>query len=79
MFTLKHTDPINYAYDNTLYVIANSFQEAIQKIVADGNISFDWFTYNDMQVNPSKFHFMVTHSSAILLTLKTLQLNKKTV
>ncbi len=41
MFALKHTDPVNYADDNTLCAIANFLQEAIQKIVADGNISID--------------------------------------
>ncbi len=62
MFGLKHTDPVNYADDSTLCVIANSDQEAIQKLVADGNISMDWFTH--------KFHFTATGSSAIQLTLK---------
>ncbi len=70
MFALKHTDPVNYADDNTLCAVANSLQEAIQKLVADGNISIDWLTHNDMQANPSKFHFMVTDSSAIQLTLR---------
>ncbi len=41
MFALKHTDPVNYADDNTLCAIANSLQQAIQKLVADGNISID--------------------------------------
>ncbi len=49
MFALNCTDPVNYADDNTLCAIANSLQEAIQKLVADGNISIDWFTHNDMQ------------------------------
>ncbi len=70
MFALKHTDPVTYADDNTLCATANSIQEAIQKLVADGNISIDWFTHNDMQANPSKFHCMVTGSSAIQLTLR---------
>ncbi len=70
IFSLKHTDPVNYADDNTLWAIANSLHEAIQKLVVDGNISVDWFTHNDMQANPSKFPFMVTGSSAIQLALK---------
>ncbi len=70
MFAPKHTDPVNYADDNTLCPIDNSLQEAIEKLVADGNISIDWFTHNDMQANPAKFYFMVTGSSAIQLTLR---------
>ncbi len=62
---LKHNDPDSYADDNTLYAIANSLQEATQKLVTDGNISIESFTHNDMQANPSKFHFRVTGSSAI--------------
>ncbi len=69
MFALKHTDPVNYADDNTLCAIANSLQEARRKFVADGNISIHWFTHNDMQANPSKIHFMVRGSSAIQLRL----------
>ncbi len=68
MFALKHTAPVNYADDNTLCGIANSLQEAIQKLVADGNISIDCFIHNDVQANPSKFHLMVTGCSAIQLT-----------
>ncbi len=56
MFALKYTDPVNYADDNTLCAIANSIHEAIQKPIADGNISIDWFTHNDIQANSSKFH-----------------------
>ncbi len=70
MFALEHTDPVNYADDNTLCAIANSLQEAIQKFVAYGNISIDRFIYYDMNANPSKFHFMVTSSSTIQLTLR---------
>ncbi len=70
MFALKHTDPVNYANNNTLCAFANSLQESIQKLVADCNISIDWLTHNDMQANPYKFHFMVTSSSTIQLTLR---------
>ncbi len=43
IFALKHTDPVNYADDNTQCAIVNSLPEAIQKLVADGHISVDWF------------------------------------
>ncbi len=66
----NNNDPVNYADDNTLCAIAKSIQEAIQKLVADGNISIHWFTHNVMQANPSKFHFIVTGSSVIQLTLR---------
>ncbi len=51
MLVLRHIDPVNCADDNTIFAIANSLQQAIQKPVADGNISNDWFTHNDMQIS----------------------------
>ncbi len=71
VFPLKHTDSVIYADDNTLCAIANSLQADILKLVTDGSISFDWFTHDDRQDNPSKFHFIVTSSCAIQLTLRT--------
>ncbi len=70
IFALKHTDPVNYADDNTLCAISDFLQDTIQKPVADGNIAIDWFTNNDMMVNPSKFQFMTTGDSNVILTLR---------
>ncbi len=69
MFALKHTNPTNYADDNTLCAISDFLQEAIQKLVADGNISIDWFSPNDMQANPSKFQFLTTNDCNISLSI----------
>ncbi len=52
---LKHTDPVNYADDNTLCAISHFLQNTIQKLVANGNIVIDWFMNNDMMANPSKY------------------------
>ena len=70
MFALKHTEPVNYADDNTLCAISDKLQDAIHKLEADGNIAVDWFTENDMQANPTKFQFMTTGDSNVVLTLK---------
>ena len=70
LFALKHTDPVNYADDNTLCAIANFLQDMIQKLVDDGNIAIDWFSSNDMQANPSKFQFMTFEDSNVVLTLR---------
>ncbi len=69
IFALKHTDPVHYA-DNTLCAISDFLQDTIQKLVADGNIAIDWFTNNDMMANPSKFQFMTTGDSNVILTLR---------
>ncbi len=70
IFALKHTHPVTYADDNTLCAISDFLQDTIQKLVADGNIAIDWFTNNDMMANPSKFQFMTTGDSNVILTLR---------
>jgi len=70
MFALKFTSPINYADDNTLCAISNSLQETIHKLVADGNISIDWYNNNDMKANPNKFQFLVTGGCSITLSIR---------
>ncbi len=32
--------------------------------------AIDWFTNNDMMANPSKFEFMITGDSNVILTLR---------
>ncbi len=70
IFALKHTNPVNYADDNTLCAISDFLQDTIQKLVADGNIAIDWFMNNDMMANPFKFQFMTTWDSNVILTLR---------
>ncbi len=70
IFALKHTNPVNYADDNTLCAISDFPQDTIQKVVVDGNIAIDWYTNNDMMANPSKFQFMTTGESNVILTLR---------
>ncbi len=69
MFALKHTDPVNYADGNT-YVHCQLPSGSYPETCSRCYISIDWFTHNDMQANPPKFHFMVTGSSIIQLTLR---------
>ncbi len=70
IFVLKHTDPENYADDNTLCAISDFLQDTIQKLVANGNIAIDWFMNNDIMANPSKFQFIATGDSNVILTLR---------
>ncbi len=70
IFALKHTDPVHYVDDNTLWAIWDFLQDTIQKLVADGNVVIDWFTNNHMMANPSKCQFMTTGDSDVILTLR---------
>ncbi len=38
--------------------------------MANGNIAINWFTNNEMMANPSKFQFMTTGDSNVILTLR---------
>ncbi len=76
IFALKHTDPINYADDNTLCAISDFLQDTFQKLVSDGNIAIDWFTNNDMMANTSKIQFMNTGDSNVILTLRGLTIEQ---
>ncbi len=73
MFALKHTDPVNYADDNTICAIANSLHEAIQKLVGDGNILIDKFIHNDMQADPSNFHLWSQVVAQLTLRAATIE------
>ncbi len=70
IFALKLTDPVNYADDNTLCAISDFLQDNIQNLVADGNISIDWFMNNDMMANHCKFQFMTTGDINVILTIR---------
>ena len=70
MFTLKHTEPVNYADDNTLCAISDQLHDTIKKLEADSNIAIDWFAENNMQANPTKFQFLTTGNSNVVLTIK---------
>ncbi len=55
----------------TLYVLyQTSLTTPSRALEADGNIAIDWLTNNDMMANPSKFQFMTTEDSNVILTLR---------
>ena len=49
-------DLYNYADDNTLSCVDSSFASVKATLEAEGNELVDWFTRNQMQANPDKFH-----------------------
>ncbi len=68
MFSLKHTNVVNYAVDNTLCSIAETLQRVIQKLLADAGICLDWF---------AKKHFMLTGNHETQLMLHDVVLDKE--
>ena len=49
----------NYADDNSLSCAATEVEEVMSRLQMDGSKVIQWFTDNAMQVNPSKFQFML--------------------
>ncbi len=77
MFSLKHTNVVNYTDDNTLCSITENLQRVIQKLFADTGICLDWFENYIMQANPGKFHFMLTGNHEMQLTLYDVVLDQE--
>ena len=55
----------NYADDNYLDSSSDDLLEALFNLKHDGRNAIDWFTKNDMQANPDKFHFMLLSPSPV--------------
>ena len=45
----------NYADDNTIAVICDTKQDAIDALSQESELAVDWFKVNMMEANPTKF------------------------
>ena len=64
MFSLRQDHWDNFPGDNTLSARGETVSKLIDALELQSNIAIDWFTKNEMIINPGKF--------------KTIILNKKT-
>ncbi len=58
-YFMEICDLLNYVDDNTLSVIRNTLNLVISALKKDTENAMLWFTENCMQVNPTKFQFMI--------------------
>ena len=59
-FILDETDKCNYADDTCLYVCDVALESILRRLTHDGHKAIDWFQYNYMIENRTKFHFIVS-------------------
>ncbi len=67
IFVLKHTDPVNYADDNTLCAISDLLQDTIQKLVVNGTLKQkETLKYRHFNIELFKILFHATSGCTIL-------------
>ena len=59
-FILDETDKCNYADDTCLYVCDVALESILRRLTHDGHKAIDWFQYNYMIENRTKFHLIVS-------------------
>ena len=59
-FSFLITDKCNYADDTCLYVCDVALESILRRLTHDGHKAIDWFEYNYMIEERTKFHFIVS-------------------
>ena len=57
--TITRSSLYNYADDNTIAVICNTKQDAIDALSQEFEVAVDWFQVNMMEANPTKFQAII--------------------
>ena len=57
--TITRSSLYNYAYDNTIAVICDTKQDAIDALSQESELAVDWFKVNMMEANPTKFQAII--------------------
>ena len=65
----------NFADDNTLSVRGETVSKLIDTLESESNIAIDWFTRNEMIINPDKFQAIILDKKKSNLTNIPLTLN----
>ena len=57
--TITRSSLYNYADDNTIAVICDTKQDAIDALSQESELAVDWFKVNMMEANPTKFQAII--------------------
>ena len=57
--TITRSSLYNYADDNTISVICDTKQDAIDALSQESELAVDWFQVNMMEANPTKFQAII--------------------
>ena len=69
----------NFADDNTLSAWGETVSKVIDTSESESNIPFDWFTKNEMIINPDKFQAIILDKKKSNLTNTSLTIDNQTI
>ena len=69
----------NFADDNTLSAWGETFSKLIDSLESESNIAIDWFTKNEMIINPGKFQAVILDKKKSNLTNISLTIDNQTI
>ena len=69
----------NFADDNTLSAWGETVSKVIDTLESESNIAIDWFTKNEMVINPDKFQAIILDKKKSNLTNISLTIDNQTI
>ena len=69
----------NFADDNTLSAWLETVSKLIDILESESNIAIDWFTKNEMIINPDKFQAVILDRKKSNLTNTSLTIDNQTI
>ena len=69
----------NFADDNTLSAWGETLSKLIGTLESESNIAIDWFTKNEMIINPDKFQAIILDKKKSSLTNIPLTIDNQTI
>ena len=69
----------NFADDNTLFAWGETLSKLIGTLESESNIAIDWFTKNEMIINPDKFQAIILDKKKSNLTNIPLTIDNQTI
>ena len=69
----------NFADDNTLSAWGETVSKLIETLESESNIAIDWFTKNEMIINPDKFQAIILDKKKSNLTNIPLTIDNQTI
>ena len=78
-FFIKKASMHNFADDNTLSAWGETVSKLIDTLESESNIAIDWFTKNEMIINPDKFLAIILDKKKSNLTNIPLTIDNQTI
>ena len=78
-FFIEKASMHNFADDNTLSAWGETVSKLIDTLESESNIAIDWFTKNEMIINPDKFQAIILDKKKSNLTNIPLTIDNQTI